>query len=314
LLLCLCTMTAFAQDVVRVGALKLVHYNAIWYLDKVGAKYNIKFEIREFKKGLDAMEAMKAGEIDIASSGMDGAISARAAGIPVYVVAGFSKGGIMMLCRPDLNLKTILDLKGKKVGVVRGGAQELALLMELNKNKLTYSDKEGKDVQIVYLASYAAVNEAMSTKSIDAMCQSEPQSAIAILKGFAKEMMRPYDTELGMPVKALTMTEKLYNEKHDVAERAIKAFTEATKYFIDNPDVAQKYFTETVYKGSVTPEEYKAAIGNSPYSYDVTTDHVQQTIDAMVRCGVGKMDKPPVAKDFVKTDLLTAAKKSMNIK
>jgi NitT/TauT family transport system substrate-binding protein len=34
----------------------------------------------------------------------------------------------------------------------------------------------------------------------------------------------------------------------------------------------------------------------------------------MVKTGVGKMAKPPVAKEWVKTDLLDAAKKSLNIK
>ena len=34
----------------------------------------------------------------------------------------------------------------------------------------------------------------------------------------------------------------------------------------------------------------------------------------MVKTGVGKMTKPPVAKEWVKTDMLDAAKKSLNVK
>ena len=34
----------------------------------------------------------------------------------------------------------------------------------------------------------------------------------------------------------------------------------------------------------------------------------------MVKTGVGRMTKPPVAKDWVKTDLLEQAKKSLNVK
>ena len=36
------------------------------------------------------------------------------------------------------------------------------------------ADQPGKDVQIVYVQNYASVNEAMVTKNVDAMCQSEP--------------------------------------------------------------------------------------------------------------------------------------------
>jgi NitT/TauT family transport system substrate-binding protein len=34
----------------------------------------------------------------------------------------------------------------------------------------------------------------------------------------------------------------------------------------------------------------------------------------MYKTGVGRMAKPPAAKEWVKTDLLEAAKKSLNIK
>jgi NitT/TauT family transport system substrate-binding protein len=306
--------SARAEDVVRVGALKAVHYSALWYLPEVGPKYGLKFEVLEFKKGLDAMEAMKAGAIDIASSGSDGPIAARASGVPLYIVAGFSRGGVMLVGRSDLAIKTVADLKGKKVGVVRGGAQELALLMTLGNAGLTSSDKGDKDVQLVYLTSYPTVNEALATKNVDAMCQIEPQAAIAVAKGFGKEILKPYDTELGWPIKSVSMTAKMYDERRPVAAKAVQAFVEATKLFIEKPEVAKKFYTEVVFKGNLTPQEYDAAIANSPFSFDVTVDHIQKTIDAMAKYGVGRMEKPPAAKDFVKTDLLEAAKKSLGVK
>lgn len=304
-----------AQDVVRVGALKAVHYATLWYLPELSAKYGVKFEVVEFKKGLDAMEAMKAGSIDMASSGADGPIAARASGVPLYIVSGFSKGGIMIVGRSDLSMKSVADLKGKKVGAVRGGAQELALLMALSRAGLTWSDKPGeKDVQIVYLMSYPSLNETLATKNVDAICQIEPQAAIAVSKGFGKELARPYDTELGMPIKAVSMTAKFYDEKRALATKAITAFAEATKLFMEHPDVAKKFYTETVFKGNLTPQEYDAAIGNSPFSLDITPEHIQLTIDAMVKFGVGRMASPPQAKDFVKTEALQAAKKTLGMK
>ncbi|MEJ1958279.1 MAG: hypothetical protein WDM70_01530 [Nitrosomonadales bacterium] len=63
------------------------------------------------------------------------------------------------------------------------------------------------------------------------MCQSEPQSSQAINKGYGEEILKPYDTPIGEPIRALVMTEKMYNEKHDVAERVLKLFVEATQTF-----------------------------------------------------------------------------------
>jgi NitT/TauT family transport system substrate-binding protein len=89
---------------------------------------------------------------------------------------------------------------------------------------------------------------------------------------------------------------------------------EATKTFIDNKALAEKYVTQTVFKGQITADDFQDAIENSPYSYDITAAHIQTTTDLMARNGIGKMASPPVATDWVKTDLLEAAKKSLNIK
>ena len=77
--------------------------------------------------------------------------------------------------------------------------------------------------------AFADLNQALLQKQLDAMCQSEPQSSQAINKGFGVEMLKPYDTPLGEPVRVLVMTEKLYREKRDVAQRVLKCFVEATK-------------------------------------------------------------------------------------
>ncbi len=305
-----------AQDVVKLGNLKFAHYGAVSYMKELGPKYNLKIEERVFAKGVDIIPGIIAGEVDLAASAADGAIAGRAAGCPVFVVAGFARGGIRIVVRPDLPIKGIADLKGKKVGVARGGAQELALLAELSKFNLTWSDKGDKDVQIIYLA-YADLNGALSQKSIDVMCQSEPQSSQAIAKGWGRELLKPYDTEMGEPVRALVMTEKVYANR-DLASRILKCFVEATKLFIDKPDLAEKYVREQMFKGQITPEEYHDAIANSPFTYDITVEHIQITTDFMVKFGVAKLDqgssKAPRAVDWVKTDLLTEAKKTIGAK
>ncbi len=144
--------------------------------------------------------------------------------------------------------------------------------------------------------------------------QIEPQAAIAVAKGFGREILKPYGSEIGMPVKVVTMTAKFHDERRTVAAKAMQAFVEATKLFLEKPDVPRKFYSEVVFKGNLTPQEYDAAVANSPFSVDVTVEHVQQTIDAMMKYGVGRMTAPPAAKDFVKLDLLVAAKKALGMK
>ncbi|HEX2720068.1 MAG TPA: ABC transporter substrate-binding protein, partial [Candidatus Deferrimicrobium sp.] len=204
-------------------------------------------------------------------------------------------------------------LKGKKVGVARGGAQELLLMAELAKHGLTWANGPGKDVEIVYMA-FADLNQALMQKNIDAMCQSEPQSSQALNKRFGVELLKPYDTPMGEPVRVLVMTEKMYREKRDVAERVLKCFVEATKTFIDNPKLAEKYVRETMFKSQITSDDYQDAIANSPFTYDLTVEHMQITTDLMLKYFVGRLTSPPAARDWVKLDLLEKAKKELKIR
>jgi NitT/TauT family transport system substrate-binding protein len=305
--------SAPAQDVVRLGNLKFAHYGAVSYIKEIAPKCGIKVEEHVFAKGLDVMEAIIAGELDVGTTASEAAISGRAKGAPIYVVAGFAKGGARLVARPDANVKAVRDLKGKKVGVTRGGIQEVLLMAELQKAGLTADPAPGKDVQIVYL-SYADLNQALLGKNIDAMMQSEPQSSQAINKGFGVEVLKPYDTPIGEPVRTMVMTEKFYNTKRPVAEKFMRCFVMATNAFIKDRALAEKYVREVVFKGQITKDDFDDAISNSPYTYDITPEHIQTTTDIMVKTGVGRMTKPPVAKDWVKTDLLDEAKKSLNIK
>jgi NitT/TauT family transport system substrate-binding protein len=196
--------------------------------------------------------------------------------------------------------------------VARGGAQELLLLAELSKVNLTWSDKSGKDVQIVYMA-FADLNQALQSKNIDAMAQSEPQSSQAINKGFGKELLKPYDTPMGEPIRTMVMTEKMYNTQKPIAEKFMQCFVEATKTFIEKPEIAEKFVTEKIFKKQITSQDFKDAIGNSPYTYDLSVEHIQITTDFMQKFGVGRMAKPPKAADWVKLDLLADAKKALKV-
>ncbi len=305
--------TAQAQETVRLGNLKFAHYGAVSYIKEIAPKCGIKVEERVFAKGPDIMQAILAGELDVGAAASESAISARANGAPIYVVAGFAKGGARLVARADSGIKSVKDLKGKKVGVTRGGIHEILLAAELAQNGLTMSDQPGKDVQVIYLA-FADLNQALLGKNLDAIMQSEPQSSQAISKGYGVEVLKPYDTPIGEPVRTLVMTEKFYKERRPLAEKFMRCFLEATRTFSNNPAVAEKYVRETIFKGQITKDEFFNAIANSPYSYDVTPEHIQVTTDVMRKYGVGKMSKPPLATDWVKTDLLEQAKASLNIK
>lgn len=304
---------ARAGDVIRLGNLKFAHYGAVSYIKEIAPKCGIRVDEKIFPKGLDVMQAIIAGELDVGTTASEAAIAGRASGAPIFVVAGFARGGARLVTRADLGIKSLRELKGKRVGVTRGGIQEVLLVATLQQAGMTADAAPGKDVQLVYLA-FADLNQALLGKHIDAMVQSEPQSSQAINKGFGVELLKPYDTPIGEPVRTMVMTEKFYKDKRALAEKFMRCFVEATRTFIDKRALAEKYVREVLFKGQITKDDFDDAIGNSPYTYDITAAHIQVTTDIMARTGVGRMARPPVARDWVRTDLLEAAKKSLNVK
>ena len=142
-LIFLIQQSAFAADpVIRLGNLKLAHFGAVSYIKEIAPSCGIKVQETTFAKGLDIMQAIIANELDIGATASEAAISGRAKGVPIYIVAGFAKGGARLVVRPDLGIKTVKDLKGKKIGVTRGSIQEVLLAAELSKNGLTSRSEE----------------------------------------------------------------------------------------------------------------------------------------------------------------------------
>ncbi len=303
---------ARADEVVRLGNLKFAHYGAVSYMQQYCKRFGVTVEETMFAKGIDIFPAIVRGEVDLAASAADAAIANRAGGGRIFVVAGFARGGARLVGRSDLDLKAVADLKGRKVGVTRGGAQELLLLAELAKAGLTWSDQPGKDVQLVYLP-FADLNQALLQKQLDAMCQSEPQSSQAINKGFGKEILKPYDTELGEPVRVLVMSEKLYAERPAVAEKVMECFVDATRTFQQDMGLAERYVRDQMFKGQITHDDFADAMSNAAFTTDVTVQHIQATTDLMVRYGVGKMASPPRAAEWVKLGLLEKAKARLGV-
>jgi NitT/TauT family transport system substrate-binding protein len=302
-----------AQDVVRLGNIKQTHFGAVSYIKELAPQCGIKVEERIFAKGLDVMQAIIAGELDVGATASEASISGRAGGARIYVVAGLAKGGARLVARPGLNIRSVRDLKGRKVGVTRGAIQEVLLMAELQKAGLSSSPAPGKDVQIVYLA-YPDLNQALMGRNVDAMMQSEPLSSQAINKGFGVEVMKPYDTPIGEPVRTLVMTESFHDKRRAVAEKFMRCFVQATNAFIKDPLLAERYVRDAMFKGQITSDDFQDAMGNSTYTYDITPEHIQVTADIMAGTGVGRMARVPVATEWVRTELLAAAKKNLNIR
>ena len=137
-----------AQDkVLRVGTLKLIHGISAYFYEKfVPAGYTV--EVIPFESPTDGKNAVLTGTVDTCIHGIAAFILGAAAGEPVVIVANANNRGMAIMAGVNTDIKTIKDLKGKKVAIWPGSTQEAVILERLRMEGMTI-----KDIQPIRLRS-----------------------------------------------------------------------------------------------------------------------------------------------------------------
>jgi sulfonate transport system substrate-binding protein len=160
-----------------------------------------------FPAGPPLLEALNAGAIDIGAVGETPPIFAQAAGAPLLYVAqqSGSGAGSAIIVPENSPLKSVADLKGKKVAFTKASSAHLLTIRALEKNGLTYGD-----IQPALLAPPDA-RAAFQGGSVDAWTIWNPflESAIQELK--ARVLIDGKDVS---PTKGYVIAAKPFVDAH----------------------------------------------------------------------------------------------------
>lgn len=145
------------------GGVVDVLYTKKW-LEQEFAKNKINVEWYFFKGAGPAInEALANNQLDFAFLGDLPPIIGKANGLETQLLVPTARGITNYLAvRSDLKIKNFAELKGKRVGLLRGTADELSFVAALSSQGLKPSD-----VRLVNL-DFNAVNAALAAKKIDA--------------------------------------------------------------------------------------------------------------------------------------------------
>lgn len=143
------------------------------------AKQNARPEWVEFQSGPPIFEAIRAGALDIGYTGETPPVFAQAGGVQFVYVASDAAAPMSeaILVPKTSKLKTVADLKGKKIALNRGSNVHYLLLRALEDAKLKYSD-----VTVTYLAPPDA-RAAFDSGQVDAWVIWDPFQAAAEVAG-----------------------------------------------------------------------------------------------------------------------------------
>ena len=177
----LATSAAWAQNkaarVLRIGHQKgwLSILKGRGTLEKRLAPLGVSVTWTEFNAGPVQLEALNVGSIDFGDVGEAPPIFAQAAGAPlVYAAATVPRPKLEAIVVPkDSPIKTVADLKGKRVAYNKGSNVQYFLVKLLQKHGLQYSD-----VQSIFLPP-ADARAAFEKGAIDAWIIWDPFLAAA---------------------------------------------------------------------------------------------------------------------------------------
>jgi len=147
LLTALFSFSTHADDTLRIGYQKsstlLTLIKQRGDLDKTLAAQGVKVSWHEFSSGLPLLEALNLNNIDLSADVADTVpLFAQAAGanLTYYARETPSPAAQAILVPADSPIKTLQDLKGKKIAVTKAAGSHYLLIAALKKAGLSFSD------------------------------------------------------------------------------------------------------------------------------------------------------------------------------
>jgi sulfonate transport system substrate-binding protein len=171
-------LTQNADNVLRIGYQKygtLVLLKARGSLEKRLAPMHVEVKWTEFPAGPQLLEGLNVGSIDFGTAGEAPPIFAQAAGADLVYVGNEppASAGEAILVPKDSPIRTVAELKGKKVALNKGSNVHFLLVKALERAGVNYND-----IDTIFLTP-ADARAAFERGSVDAWAIWEPFFAAA---------------------------------------------------------------------------------------------------------------------------------------
>src|SRR3954453_4387135 len=163
-----------------------------------------------------ALEFLNAGSLGFGSTAGAAALIGKVNGNPIQSIYVYSRPEwTALVTKGDSQIKTVADLKGKRVAVTRGTDPHIFLVRALAENKLTE-----KDVKLVLL-QHADGRLALERGDVEAWAGLDPVMASAEIEGGARLFYRkPEANTWGV----LNVREEFAKANPEIVKRVLKVY------------------------------------------------------------------------------------------
>lgn len=267
-------------------------------------KYGVDVDTVALEDGVKVFRAMLAGNIDVGMSPGAVTIVGRSNGAGIKdILANSYKFEASMVVRG--NVKTMADLKGKRIGIQQpGGFADL-----LSRSVLRAAKIDPKDVNFVTIASEdvpALVADQVDTAILHVEQEMLAKSKVPSLHAIA----RMWKLQPKTLYTAAAVTEKTIKEKHAALEAFVKANIEATRImYTDKARVMPILVKHTGYPEKIISDTYDFLVKNCIWDANsgLSPERVNFTANLMTKVGNIKPGKTPKYDDVVDTEFAKKA-------
>ncbi len=249
----------------------------------------VKFEVVTLDTTPALSDALVSGSIDFAISGVTPTISSIAQGRDLKIIASAADGGSGFIRNGESSLD---ELVGKKIGIVQGSAQEVALRLLIDEAGLTPEDFELSVIPVPEMAS------AFIAGDIDAFMGVEIGVSIAKNAG-GTEVVDPYSTPIGKVNIGLVTTGKLIEENPELVQKVVDTHAATTAYMADN---IEEWLPGMVEEFGGDEDVFTSALANFWLRSDLSDEYVGQlSALAEAMASIGLIPTTPTGDDIVDT-------------
>ena len=240
-----------------MGALRLVHSMPPHFYEKF-APAGLKIEIITFDSPTDCKNAVVTKSVDVGTFGIAAAILGGAVGEPVVVVGAMSNKGMGVISKAGSDVKTVKDLKGKKVGIWPGSTQEVFIMERLRMEGL-----KPKDITAVRVP-FGEMPAMLARGDIDAYVGAEPGPALSITSGVGQLVEYPYGTAMGGLNMIFGTNEETVAKDPELIRTMLKIHRQAVEFMSANK---QAVVDMTVQKLGANRAAVEQALGANNVEY-----------------------------------------------
>lgn len=214
---------------VKMGSMRLIHSMAPHFYEKF-APADLKIEVTTFDSATDVKNAVVTKSMDFGGFGIAAATLGAAAGEPVVIVGAFCNRGMGVIAKAGSDIKTIKDLKGKKVGIWPGSTQEVFILERLRLEGLSVKDIVATRVP------FGEMNAMLSRGDIDAYVGAEPGPGLSLATGVGQLVEYPYSTAMGELNMIMGTSEEMVAKDPALVKTMLGIHRKASEFMMANKE------------------------------------------------------------------------------